>query len=81
MKAEGVISLESKADVKPMVRHVLSKELQIYYQKVTEALLSPTVDLQEAALESIREDNGVQQLLPYLIQFVTQQVRWSICFR
>lgn len=57
-----------------MVRHILSKELQLYYEKIIEALFSAEQDLREAALGSIREDNGIQQLLPYLIQFVTEQI-------
>ena len=75
LKAEGKFDfLDNRTEVKPLVRHVLSKELQIYYEKIVEALLSPAVDLQEAALESIHEDNGIQQLLPYFIQFVTEQI-------
>lgn len=61
-------------ELKPLVKHVLSKELQLYYEKITEALLSLDDDLRGAALESISEDNGLQQLLPYFIQFITDQI-------
>lgn len=75
LKAEGRYDLsEMKIDVKPLVRHVISKEMQLYFEKIVEALLSGKGDLIKTALESISEDNGIQQLLPYFIQFVTDQV-------
>ncbi len=56
------------------MKHVLSKELQLYYEKIIQALLSNENEIRDAALESIGEDNGLQQLLPYLINFITDQV-------
>ena len=77
LKAEGRYDLsEMKIDVKPLVRHVISKEMQLYFEKIVEALLSGKADLIKTALESISEDNGIQQLLPYFIQFVTDQVSY-----
>jgi transcription initiation factor TFIID subunit 6 len=81
LKAEGKFDLlEQKADVKPLVRHVITKELQLYYEKITEALLSDSEVLRNTALESIREDQGIQQLLPYFIQFVMDQVSFNMRF-
>lgn len=75
LKAEGRYDLsDMKVDVKPLVRHVISKEMQLYFEKIVEALLSGKVELVKTALESISEDNGIQQLLPYFIQFATDQV-------
>lgn len=66
---------EKKIDIKPLVKHILSKELQLYYEKIVLACLHANPELRDAALESVREDNGIQQLLPYFIQFVTDQVK------
>jgi transcription initiation factor TFIID subunit 6 len=66
--------LERKIEVKPLVKHVLSKELQLYFEKIVEAIMSVDTELRDAALESVREDTGIQQLLPYFIQFATNQV-------
>eukprot|EP00158_Paraphelidium_tribonemae_P006847 Partr_v1_DN27996_c1_g1_i1_m12036 putative transcription initiation factor TFIID len=75
LQAEGKFDLlEKKKDVKPLIRHVLTKELQLFYEKVASALLSKSSDLRDTALESIAEDHGIQQLLPYFIQFVTEQI-------
>lgn len=65
---------DRKVEIKPLVKHVLSKELQLYYEKIVEALMNANVNLRDAALESIRDDNGIQQLLPYFVQFITDQM-------
>ncbi|KAJ1910804.1 histone H4-like TAF Taf6, SAGA complex subunit, partial [Tieghemiomyces parasiticus] len=60
--------------VKPLVKHVLSKELQLYYERVTEALLAEDDMLRSTALESLTVDPGIHQLVPYFTQFVAHQV-------
>jgi transcription initiation factor TFIID subunit 6 len=59
---------------KPLVKHVLSKELQSYYDTVTEAIKSDDARFQEIAIESIRNDCGLQQLTPYFAQFILDEV-------
>ncbi|KAJ1985375.1 histone H4-like TAF Taf6, SAGA complex subunit [Dimargaris verticillata] len=60
------------------VKHVLSKELQLYYERVTEALLSTNDVLRGTALESLAVDPGIHQLLPYFTQFVAHQVTHNL---
>ncbi|KAJ3218412.1 Transcription initiation factor TFIID subunit 6 [Dinochytrium kinnereticum] len=62
----------------PLVKHVLSKELQMYYDKITECILSPSEDLKNLAVESLGKDPGIQPLLPYFIQFATDKIIKSI---
>lgn len=59
---------------KLLVKHVLSKELQAYYDTVTEAIKSDDLRFQEVVLESIRNDCGLQQLTPYFSQFILDEV-------
>lgn len=80
-KASGrdVKSLE----VKPLVKHVLSKELQLYFDRVLAALVDEREDeqveyLRNAALESIRTDPGLHQLVPYFIQFVAETITHNL---
>ncbi|KAI9217796.1 hypothetical protein BC828DRAFT_390260 [Blastocladiella britannica] len=61
-----------------MVKDVLSREFQLYFEKVTESLLGPSDDVRAAALSSIRTDPGLQSLLPYFVQFAADQVTKSI---
>ncbi|KAJ1952878.1 histone H4-like TAF Taf6, SAGA complex subunit [Dispira parvispora] len=60
-------------EVKPLVKHVLSKELQLYFDRVTDALLSDNDVLRATALESLGVDPGIHQLVPYFTQFIANQ--------
>jgi len=59
-----------------LVKQVLSRELQLYYTRLTSSLLGPTADSTKrtAALASLRNDAGLQALLPYLIRWVGEGV-------
>lgn len=68
---------EKDVEIKPLVKHVLLKELKLYFDKVVEVLVSNDPEkeaLKEAALSSLRTDPGLHQLVPYFIQFVAEQV-------
>ncbi|CAK9438984.1 uncharacterized protein LODBEIA_P32080 [Lodderomyces beijingensis] len=68
---------EKDFKTKPLVKHVLSKELKLYFDKVVEVLVSTDPEkesLKNAALTSLKSDPGLHQLVPYFIQFVAEQV-------
>lgn len=56
------------------MKHVLSAELQMYYEKVTEAIKGKKPLIRRAALESLSQDAGLHQLVPYFTQFIAQEV-------
>jgi transcription initiation factor TFIID subunit 6 len=61
--------------IKPLVKHVLSKELQLYYERVCSAITDESNEIaRNAALASLRNDPGLHQLLPYFLQFVSERV-------
>lgn len=61
--------------VRPLVKHVLSRELQLYFEHVCAALLDEAnAEYRAAALASLRADPGIHQLLPYFVQFVAEKV-------
>ncbi|KAL0573323.1 histone H4-like TAF Taf6, SAGA complex subunit [Marasmius crinis-equi] len=64
-----------------LVKSTLSRELQLYYTRLTSSLLPPnppaptsTDAKRTAALASLRNDAGLQALLPYLIRWVGEGV-------
>ncbi|OZJ06346.1 hypothetical protein BZG36_00711 [Bifiguratus adelaidae] len=65
-------------DLKPLVKHVLSKELQMYYERITDAVLSGEERLRSQAFESLRQDPGLHQLLPYFVQFISQKITQNL---
>ncbi|KAM0755867.1 TAF-domain-containing protein [Meredithblackwellia eburnea MCA 4105] len=63
--------------VTPLVKHVLSRELQLYFTRLTEALGTArggAAEMREAALGSVRSDPGLHQLVPYLISWAGEQI-------
>lgn len=60
-----------------LVKQVLSRELQLYYARLTSSLLPPSATdptKRAAALASLRHDAGLQALLPYLVRWVGEGV-------
>ncbi|VVT55395.1 uncharacterized protein SAPINGB_P004575 [Magnusiomyces paraingens] len=80
----SVSALASDVEIKPLVKHVISKELQIYFDRVVEALLQEESEsdnpssLRNIALNSLRNDPGLHQLVPYLVQFVQEQISQNL---
>lgn len=70
-------ALTQDVDVKPLVKHMISKELQLYFDRVIRALVDDmaveTGDRQ-TALFSLRSDPGLHQLTPYFIQFAQEKI-------
>ncbi|CAJ2506542.1 Uu.00g006720.m01.CDS01 [Anthostomella pinea] len=67
------------ASFRPAVKHIISKELTLYFEKVQAALLDDNPDpevqrLRDAALESVSSDPGLHQLVPYFVNFISNQV-------
>lgn len=69
--------------MKAAVKHIISKELTLYFEKIQAALLDDTPDpevqrLREAALESVSNDPGIHQLVPYFVSFISHEVTHHI---
>jgi transcription initiation factor TFIID subunit 6 len=68
---------------KPQVKHILSKELMLYFDKIRSAILDTDPDedvvrLRVAALASVENDESLQQLVPYFVQFIAEKVTHNI---
>lgn len=71
----AAISGNDNVTVKPLVKHILSQELQLYFEKICSALLDENNDeYRVAALASLRSDPGLHQLVPYFVQFIAEKV-------
>lgn len=66
--------LGQEAEIKPLVKHMVSKELQLYFDRVVAALVSGSADDQDVALLSLQQDPGLHQLTPYFVQFVQEKI-------
>jgi transcription initiation factor TFIID subunit 6 len=64
-----------RVDTKQPVKHVLSRELQLYFERITNALTNEeTPNLRETAIASLRNDPGLHQLVPYLVASIADKV-------
>jgi len=75
----GALPGASSVQSSKIVKQVLSRELQLYYARLTSSLLPPlnTSDYatkKVAALASLRHDAGLQALLPYLVRWLGEGV-------
>ncbi|KAK4501155.1 hypothetical protein PRZ48_006961 [Zasmidium cellare] len=71
----AAVSGNDNVQVKPLVKHVLSKELQLYFDRICSAIMDETNDeYRAAAFASLQTDPGLHQLIPYFIQFVADRV-------
>nr|XP_043626308.1 transcription initiation factor TFIID subunit 6-like isoform X2 [Erigeron canadensis] len=66
---------ELPVDIRFPVKHVLSRELQLYLTKITElALNMPDSVLFKEALMSLATDSGLHPLVPYFTCFIEDEV-------
>lgn len=64
--------------VKPLVKHIVSKELQLYFDRICSAVLDEANDeYRSAAFASLRTDPGLHQLIAYFVNFVQEKVTHS----
>ena len=68
---------------RPLVKHVLSKELILFFDKIRAAILDDdpdpeVVSLRASAFASVRADPGLHQLVPYFVQFISEKVTHSL---
>ncbi|KAI0883130.1 TAF-domain-containing protein [Annulohypoxylon maeteangense] len=77
--ALAALSGQDQPVFKPSVRHAVSQELILYFEKIQAALMDDSEDeeverLRAAAIESVTTEPGIHQLLPYFSTFITNQV-------
>ena len=64
---------------KPQVKHILSKELQLYFERVCSSVLDEgQEEYRTAGLASLKDDPGLHQLVPYFVQFVAEKVTHNL---
>lgn len=73
-KEDGVVAVDNKTPPPP-VKHVLSLELQLYFEKITDLTVSRSNSvIFNKALLSLATDAGLHPLVPYFIYFVAEEV-------
>lgn len=60
-------------EIKATTKHVLTKELQLYYDKINN-FMRGSCEEQTLALECLENDSGIQQLIPYFIHSFYEKI-------
>lgn len=76
--ALAAMSSADSTTTKPQVKHILSKELQLYFERVCKGVLDEAWEIRQAALGSLQQDPGLQQLVSYFVQFVAEKVTHNL---
>eukprot|EP01132_Coremiostelium_polycephalum_P000693 gene693-854_t len=75
----GISNLQNTTTVvKPTVKHVLSKEIQMFYEKITSSIKGESNEMFDAAISSLEKDSSLHQLLPYFTNFISVQVTQNL---
>ncbi|KAJ8766533.1 hypothetical protein K2173_023780 [Erythroxylum novogranatense] len=62
-------------DIKSPVKHVLSRELQLYFDKITDLTVRKSDSIVfKRALMSLTTDSGIHPLVPYFTYFIADEV-------
>ncbi|EWC47433.1 hypothetical protein DRE_00401 [Drechslerella stenobrocha 248] len=73
--ALGAVGNSENTTVKPLAKHIIAVELQMFFERVTTAITDPDNDrLRDAAISAIRTESTIHQLLPYFVQYVCERV-------
>lgn len=62
---------EEQVAIRNLQERLLSEELQLYFNRITFALRNGDAQAQDSALLRLRYDSGIQELVPFLISFLT----------
>lgn len=70
-KKEILTALAEEAELKQQNKHILPKELQLYFDKILSMIKS---DMKDIAIECLEKESGLQQLVPYFIQHISELI-------
>jgi hypothetical protein len=77
MEKQAALPLSQVKNVDtPLVKQVLTVQLQVYFEKITNAIQSTEKQVQDLAIESLSGDPGIQALMPYFVIFLSDQVHF-----
>ncbi|ADM12432.1 transcription initiation factor TFIID subunit TAF6 [Encephalitozoon intestinalis ATCC 50506] len=69
-KKDTLGTYQEEAELKSQNRHMLTKELSMYFDKVIQAMETD----EEIAMECLHNESGIQQLVPYFIHHFNEQI-------
>lgn len=69
-KKDTLLTYQEDTELKTQNRHMLTKELSMYFEKIIQAMETE----EDIAIECLKNESGIQQLVPYFIHHFNQQI-------
>ncbi|EOB12129.1 Transcription initiation factor TFIID subunit 6 [Nosema bombycis CQ1] len=74
VKKDTLISYQEEAELKTHNKHMLTKELSQYFEKVIQTMETDP----DIAIDCLKKESGIQQLVPYFIHHFSQQITGNL---
>ncbi|EEQ81386.1 hypothetical protein NCER_102196 [Vairimorpha ceranae BRL01] len=69
-KKDTLITYQEETELKSQNKHILTKELNMYFEKIIQTMETD----EDIAIECLKNESGIQQLVPYFIHHFNQQI-------
>ncbi|KAI5184515.1 transcription initiation factor TFIID subunit 6 [Nematocida homosporus] len=71
-KDDSLAAMKEDIEIRNHMKHLLSKELQMYYEKIARFVKdNESIDI---AAECLQKESGIQQLIPYFVHFFNEEI-------
>ncbi|KAI5192516.1 transcription initiation factor TFIID subunit 6 [Nematocida sp. AWRm77] len=71
-KDDSLAAMKEDIEIRNHMKHLLSKELQMYYEKIVQFVKSK--ESVALAAECLQKESGIQQLIPYFVHFFNEEI-------
>ncbi|OAG29278.1 transcription initiation factor TFIID subunit 6 [Nematocida displodere] len=71
-KDDSLAAMKEDLEIRNHMKHLLSKELQMYYEKIVQFVKDR--EHIEVAAECLQMESGIQQLIPYFVHFFNEEI-------
>lgn len=69
-KKDTLLTYQEETELKSQNKHMLTKELSMYFEKIIQTMETD----EDIAIECLKNESGIQQLVPYFIHHFNQQI-------
>lgn len=69
-KKDTLLTYQEESELKSQNKHMLTKELSMYFEKIIQTMETD----EDIAIECLKNESGIQQLVPYFIHHFNQQI-------
>ncbi|KAH9386611.1 transcription initiation factor TFIID subunit 6 [Nematocida major] len=71
-KEDTLAAMKEDIEIRNHMKHLLSKELQLYYEKIVSFIKEK--ETVSVAAECLKNESGIQQLIPYFVHFFNEEI-------